>query len=178
MQEKDFIGYEYKTVSVKAKDRTKATDMYEAFGWEITNAAPAPFGGTALSMKRDRHIRHRQELNKLQRRAEDAFASVNGLERAKTLGARIFACIFGCFAALVLGGGMSLTMCIQDSIPAMAGGIALGIIGIALCIVNYFLYQKIAARKSAALLSVIDEAEEEFANILEQGNELLHTELI
>ena len=36
MQEKDFTTYEYKTVAVKAKDQSKAMDMYEAFGWEIT----------------------------------------------------------------------------------------------------------------------------------------------
>ena len=36
MQEKDFVSYEYRTKTVKSKDMTKATDMYEAFGWEVT----------------------------------------------------------------------------------------------------------------------------------------------
>ena len=39
MQEKDFVSYEYRTKTVKSKDMTKATDMYEAFGWEVTSAA-------------------------------------------------------------------------------------------------------------------------------------------
>lgn len=34
MQEKDFVSYEYRTKTVKSKDMTKATDMYEAFGWK------------------------------------------------------------------------------------------------------------------------------------------------
>ena len=33
MQDRDFVSYEYKTVTVKANQQTKAIDMYEAFGW-------------------------------------------------------------------------------------------------------------------------------------------------
>ena len=32
MQEKDFVSYEYRTKTVKAKDQTKAIDMYEEIG--------------------------------------------------------------------------------------------------------------------------------------------------
>ena len=178
MQEKDFISYEYKTVSVKAKDQTKAMDLYEAFGWEITGTASAATGNTTLSLKRDRHLTHKQELNKLERQAEDTFAAINGLERSKTLGASVFAYIFGCFAALVLGGGMSLTMLIEGSVPAMVGGIILGVVGIVLCSVNYVIYKKLVEKKTKALLPVIDQTEEKLANTLEKGNDLLRAEFI
>mgnify|MGYP006990189306 CR=1 FL=1 len=46
MQEKDFVSYEYRTKTVKAKDHTKAMDMYEAFGWEVTSTTPAIADGT------------------------------------------------------------------------------------------------------------------------------------
>ena len=55
MQEKDHVSYEYRTVSVKAKDKTRAMDLYEAFGWEVTGTSPA-LDGVTLSLKRDRHI--------------------------------------------------------------------------------------------------------------------------
>ena len=83
------------------------------------------------SLKRDRRQKHKQELTKLERQAEGTFETVNGLNRAKTAGASVFAYIFGCIATLVLGGGMCLTMLTQNNIPAFVGGIILGIAGIA-----------------------------------------------
>ncbi len=177
MQERDFVSYEYRTVSVKTKDQAKAMDIYEAFGWEVTGTSPA-LDGITLSLKRDRHIPHKQELNKLQRQAEDTFARIGGLERSKTQGASAFSYIFGCIAALILGGGMSLVMLVEGSIPALVGGIVLGIIGIVLCGVNYPIYKRLASQKTKALLPVIDETEEKLANLLERGNELLSAERI
>lgn len=178
MQEKDFVSYEYKTVTVKAKDQPKVMDMYEAFGWEITGAAPSVDGRLLLSLKRDRKLKHKQELSKLERQAEDVFETINGLERAKTFSGNIFAYVFGVVAALVLGGGMSLVMCIENSIPALGGGIALGIAGIVLCSINYPIYKKIVVKKMKQVLPVIDDNEEKLANILEKGNDLLCADLI
>ena len=90
----------------------------------------------------------------------------------------MFAYIFGCIAALVLGGGMCLVMLIEGSVPALIGGIFLGVAGLALCGVNYLIYKKLAAKKTRELLPVIDQTEEKLADILERGNELLRTELI
>ena len=177
MQEKDFVSYEYRTVSVKAKDQTRVMDLYEAFGWEVTGTSPA-LDGITLSLKRDRHIPHKQELVKLERQAEDTFSRIGGLERSKTQGASAFSYIFGCIAALILGGGMSLVMLVEGSIPALVGGIVLGIIGIVLCGVNYPIYKRLASQKTKALLPVIDETEEKLANLLERGNELLSAERI
>lgn len=177
MQEKDFVSYEYRTVSVKAKDQARVMDLYEAFGWEVTGTSPA-LDGITLSLKRDRHIPHKQELVKLERQAEDTFSRIGGLERSKTQGASAFSYIFGCIAALILGGGMSLVMLVEGSIPALVGGIVLGIIGIVLCGVNYPIYKRLASKKTKALLSVIDETEEKLANLLERGNELLSAERI
>lgn len=178
MQEKDFVSYEYKTVTVKAKDQTKAMDMYEAFGWEITATTPTVVGGVALSLKRDRKQKHKQELIKLERQAESISDTLNGLERSKTLGADIFAYIFGVIATLILGGGMCLVLLMGNSIPAIVGGSVLGIAGIALCAVNYLIYKKIVAKKIKQVLPVIDQTEENLANILEKGNDLLRADTI
>lgn len=178
MQEKDFILYEYKTKTVKAKDQTKAIDMYEAFGWEVTSTTPTAIDGVTLSLKRDRKQKHKQELTKLERQAEDTFETINGLHLAKTAGASVFAYIFGSIAALVLGGGMCLKMLIQNNIPAFAGGIILGVLGIALCGINYLIYKKLVTKKTKTLLPVIDDNEEKLANLLEKGNDLLKAEII
>ena len=178
MQEKDFVSYEYRTKTVKSKDMTKATDMYEAFGWEVTSAAHTAVDNTTLSLKRDRKQKHKQELSRLERQAEEIFGTINNLQRAKTLGASVFSYIFGCIAALLLGGGMSLIMLNQNNFAAVVGGIALGIAGIALCCVNYFIYKKMVEKKTGELLPIIDDNEEKLANILEKGNDLLKADLI
>lgn len=173
MQEKDFVSYEYATRTVKAKDQTRETDRYEAFGWEVTGTAPTGWDSVTLSLRRDRKLKHKQELARLERQSEAITATIDGLERSKTFGASVFACLFGVVAALVLGGGLCLTMLIEESLPALVGGIALGIVGIVLCGVNYPIYQKIAEKKTAQLLPVIDDNEEKLANLLEKGSELL-----
>lgn len=178
MQEHDFVSYEYATKTIKAKDLAKATDMYEAFGWEITANTPTAIDGVTLSLKRDRKQKHKQELNKLERQSEETLTQIARLESAKTLGASVFAYIFGCISALVLGGGMCLTMLIENNIPAIVGGIILGILGIALCSVNFFIYKKLAEKKTKQILPIIDETEEKFANLLEKGNELLKADII
>lgn len=178
MQEKDFVSYEYKTKTVKAKDQTKAIDIYEAFGWEVTSTTPTAIDGVTLSLKRDRKQKHKQELTKLERQAEDMFETINGLHRAKTAGASVFSYLFGCVAALILGGGMCLTMLIQNNIPAFASGILLGFLGIALCGINYFIYKKLVVKKTKTLLPIIDDDEEKLANLLEKGNDLLKSEII
>ena len=178
MQEKDFVSYEYRTKTVKAKDQSRAIDMYEAFGWEVTATTPTAVDGVTLSLKRDRKLKHKQELTKLERQAEDTFKTINGLNRAKTMGASIFAYIIGVIATLMLGGGMCLVMLIENNIPALAGGILLGVIGIVLFGINYVIYSKIAAKKTKEILPIIDDNEEKFANILEKGNDLLSADLI
>lgn len=178
MQEKDFVSYEYKTVSVNAKDQTRALDMYESFGWELTGTSTQAVGGVTLSFKRDRKLKHKQELTKLERQAEETFDAVNGLQRSKTLGASVFAYIFGSVAALILGGGMCLTMLVENSLFAFVGGIVLGVAGIVLCSVNYPIYSKMVAKKTKDVLPVIDQTEEKLANILEKGNDLLKADLI
>lgn len=178
MQEKDFISYEYKTVTVKAKDQARAMDMYEAFGWEITSTSASVLDGVTLSLKRDRKQMHKQELNKLERRAEETCATLDSLQRSKTMSAEVFAYIFGICAALVLGGGMCLVMLIENSIPALIGGIALGILGIVLCGLNYKFYKNIVAKKTKQVLPAIDDTEEKLSNLLEEGNDLLRAETI
>jgi hypothetical protein len=177
MQEKDFITYEYRTKTVKAKDRTRVMDMSEAFGWEVTGTTPT-IEGVTVSLKRDRKIKHKQELMKLERQADETFSAINKLNSAKTLTASVFAYIFGCIAALILGGVMCMTMLTENNVPAFVGGIVLGIAGIVLCSVNYLIYKKIEEKKTVQVIPLIDDNEEKLANILAKGNDLLNTDLI
>ncbi len=66
------------------------------------------------------------------------------LDRKAKRGAEIFAYTFGTVAALILGVGMCLSMHVIGSGTAwFVVGIIVGIIGLALCGVNYPIYKKL-----------------------------------
>lgn len=61
--------------------------------------------------------------------------------------ATIFTYTFGIVSALVLGTGMCLAMeIIASGLPAMIGGIAVGLVGILGCGINYPIYKKMLAK--------------------------------
>lgn len=168
-----FTSYEYMSKKAEIEEQSRVIDLYEAFGWELTGTTSAAMNEVTLSFKRDRKIPHKPELDRLQRRAEETRNNLRHLEKGKKSGANTFALVFGCLAVLVLGGGMSLVMTMQNSLPALIGGIALGIVGLVLCGVNYPIYRRLADKKTEQLLPVIDEQEEKLANLMEQANDLM-----
>lgn len=73
---------------------------------------------------------------------------LKALDRKARMPALIFAYIFGSVAALVLGVGMCLAMkvigtsVLSDTV-LMTVGVIVGCVGIALCIVNYYIYKAV-----------------------------------
>lgn len=70
------------------------------------------------------------------------------LDRKAKQTAEIFALIFGVVGALVLGTGMSFAMGVigNNSVTTMIIGIIIGILGIVLISINYFIYKKLLAK--------------------------------
>ncbi len=90
-----------------------------------------------------RHIRA-QYQPKTQTKAD----TLRALDRKVNLPALVFAYVFGSIGALVLGFGMCLAMnvlpsLIADFTVAMIVGVAIGVVGIVMVSVNYFIYLKI-----------------------------------
>lgn len=177
MENRDYISYEYKTKNVKLTDQTRMMDLYESFGWEVTQTNKA-VNGVLISFKRDRKLNHKQELSRLERKAEEYLDSLKHLEQSKTRGATIFAFTFGIICTLIFGGGMSMTLIENVKLSFMIIGIALGVIGMILCGMNYLIYKKMVEKKTKQVLPLIDEQDEQLANILEQGNDLLMKDII
>lgn len=61
--------------------------------------------------------------------------------------ANVFACVFGCLAAIIMGSGMSLVMTDIGAIIGIASpmvpGIVTGVIGMLMAIINYPIYKKL-----------------------------------
>ena len=84
---------------------------------------------------------------------------LKALDRKVKRPASIFAYVFGTIGALVLGTGMCLAMKIIGN--AMALGIVIGLVGILMVSVNYFIYKKILSSRKKKyqekVLSLTDE---------------------
>lgn len=77
-------------------------------------------------------------------RRETKVDELKALDRKVKRPAEIFAFIFGTIGALVLGFGMCLAMKVIGDMMAL--GIVVGVVGIAMVSVNYFIYKMIINR--------------------------------
>ena len=70
------------------------------------------------------------------------------LDRLAKRNAEIFALVFGIISSLVMGTGMSFAMGVigDNSTNSMIIGVVVGLIGIAMVSVNYFIYKKLLAK--------------------------------
>ena len=81
--------------------------------------------------------------------------------------AQVFAYIFGSVGAIIMGAGMSLVMTDMGStlgIGSMGPGIIIGIIGMAIAIVNYPIYKNMLAKRKAEYSNQILELSEKLMN--------------
>lgn len=76
--------------------------------------------------------------------------------------ANIFAYIFGCISALIMGTGMCLSMKVIGANLHIALGIVIGVVGIGLCVANYFIYKAVLKKRKSKyaeqILTLCDEA--------------------
>ena len=87
------------------------------------------------------------------------FDKLKELDKKVKRPAQIFAYVFGSVSSLVLGTGMCLAMKVIGN--AMALGIVIGVVGIALVSANYFIYKKIlSSRKNKYKNQVLALADE------------------
>ncbi|MEG0324451.1 MAG: hypothetical protein RR619_10670, partial [Raoultibacter sp.] len=64
----NFIGFEYKTIDAPRNLVSLYLDYFPSFGWEIEGSDFKAVGSrTNLSFKRNRKLKNKVEINKLQR---------------------------------------------------------------------------------------------------------------
>lgn len=75
------------------------------------------------------------------------------LDRKAKRPAEIFAIVFGVISSLILGIGMCLAMKVIPQLADMAWtmpvGIVVGLVGIGMCVANYFIYKAMVKRGKA-----------------------------
>lgn len=163
-----FIGYEYKEVDVPRDMEGAYVDGYTSFGWEVeTGSLPIPISSTALKMKRDRKIRNKAELTRLQRKFEADLEEIQKLERSKNVKASVVAYIVGIIGAAFMAGSVfaitadNIVLCIILAIPALIGWV-----------IPYFAYRKIESNTIKNITPIIDKKYDEVYEVCEKASKL------
>ena len=167
---KDFIGYEYRDVTVSRDLENMYADGYRNFGWNLEGCSGNTIGLYSITMKfkRDRKIRNKAELTRLQRQFDACISEISGMEKSKVSSASIVAYSIGLGGSAFLAGATfaflanMIPLCVILAIPGFAGWI-----------LPYFCYNNTFAKKNEKVAPLIDVKYDEIYEICEKANGLL-----
>jgi len=170
---RDYIGYDYKTVTVESDKVSMYLDAYENFGWLPDEAMPASqFVNTvALKLKRDRKILNKAELTRLQQHFEACIDEISALENSKTKMAAVYSIAIGLLGTAFMAGSVFavtaeppiIVLCVLFGIPGSIGWAA-----------PYFLFKFFVKKRTAGVNPLIEQKYDEVHEICEKGNALIH----
>lgn len=166
----NFVGYEYRDITVDRDMESMYADGYQNFGWTLDNTStPLPgLNSVTMKFKRDRKVRNKAELTRLQRQFDACINEIIGMEKSKKSTASIAAVTIGLIGTAFMAGavfsftGGIIPLCIVLAIPAFV------------CwVLPYFLYNTIFAKKTAKVAPLIDNKYDEIYEVCERANNLL-----
>lgn len=169
-KENGYVGYEYKDVTVKRNMESVYVDGYSNFGWSIEGAS-IPVGkvdSVTLKFKRDRKIRNKAELTRLQRQFDSCVSEILSLESSKYIKASAVAYVIGVVGTAFMAGSV-FTVTADKIIPT----IILAIPGFIGWIVPYLFYRKISSTKTEQVTPLIDQKYDEIYEVCEKANSLI-----
>ena len=156
-RDSEFLGYEYKELSVEQSRVSMYLDGYKNFGWIADDNFDLPKAGSVatLHLKRNRKIMNKMELTRLQRNFEACMNEIETLERSKT------AFMAGATFAAVASPPI-IWLCILLAVPGFSGWIA-----------PYFLYKKLVQKRTAKVVPLIEAIYDEIYDLCLKGSALL-----
>lgn len=166
----NYIGYEYKEITVDREKEGVYADGYPNFGWKLESGTDSIFGLSTVSLKfkRDRKILNKAELTRLQRQFESGVNAIEKLEQSKTRTAFITALAIGLTGTGFMAGatfaflaGM-IPLCIVLAIPAFIGWAA-----------PYFSFIKIRNKRINTITPLIEQQYDAIYEVCEKAHSLL-----
>ena len=168
--EKSFIGYEYKDVTVRRDMEVLYTDSYGSFGWKLEGANPSlSLTSVNLKFKRDRKIPNKAELTRLQREFESHVKVIEKLEDSKSIASSTAAYGIGLGGTALMAGatfsylaGM-IPLCVILAIPGFAAWGS-----------SYLTYLRIKKSKTEKVTPMIDREHDAIYEVCEKASGLAH----
>jgi hypothetical protein len=168
MNEKNFIMNEYLDVNVNQDLLPLCSDCYRALGWTILNTKNG-IGTVTMKLQRDRKIKNRTALCDLQRKCEEAFKSIECLEKSKTKNAMAASLGIGLTGTTFMAGSTfaylasMIPLCVILAIPGFIGWM-----------LPYFLYKKIEKQSINKTAPIIDQNYDVIYESCEKASNLLN----
>lgn len=165
-----FVGFEYKEVTIKKTMQPVYSDSYKSFGWILEGNSDSVGKPDYIKMKfkRDRKIRNKAELTRLQRMFDAYVSEILRFEGSKKTKAAVIAYVVGVIGtAFVAGSVFAVTAgkvgaCIVLAIPGFIGWI-----------IPYLLFRSISRKKTEQVNPLICQKYEDLYSVCEKANKLL-----
>lgn len=166
----NFVGYEYKSITVDCDMESMYADGYQNFGWMLKNTSNSQAGINTIAMKfkRDRKIRNKAELTRLQCQFDACCSEITRMKKSKNSHALTIALIVGLIGTAFLAGatfaylGGLIVLCIILALPGFIGWV-----------LPYFLYHSTYAKQAAKVDPLIEKKQDEIYEVCERANALL-----
>lgn len=172
-ENREFVSYEYKEVSVDRSIEPLYMDSYRNFGWQLTEKSGviAGIAFRTLKFRRDRKILNKAELTRLQRQFDACTNEILALEKSKTSHAKMVSLTLGIIGTAFMAGSVfavtaavpNIPLCVLLAVPAFIGWIF-----------PYFVYQNLAAKRTQRVEPLIEAKYDEIYEVCEKANGLLH----
>ena len=168
---REFMGYEYKNVTVKHEIADIYIDCFPYFGWILERKMSTLnwIKSITLKFKRDRKIINKIELTRLQREFESRIREIDKLTTSMNVNAVTMACIVGIIGTAFMAGATfafladMILLCIILAVPAFIGWI-----------IPYFCYVKILEKKTKKNEPLIEQQYDLMYEACEKANMLCH----
>jgi hypothetical protein len=165
----NFIGFEYMDVTVSRGMASLYADSYANFGYTLEGTAVpvGKYGAVTLKLKRDRKIKNKPELTRLQHRFDACVSEIETLERSKVIGASAAAYIIGVAGTALMAGSVFAWL---GSMPVLS--IILAVPAFAGWIVPYFCFVRLQSKKTAQVAPLIEKKYDEIYEVCERADSL------
>ena len=184
--ERGHVGYDYREITGPRELSSRCRDSYPGCGGEADPNHEAAAGGgrvprhspaagqretVTLCFRRNRSIRNKAELTRLQRNFDSCVAELQALERAKTASATIAALVAALTGTAFMAGA---TFAAVAEPPIIWLTILRAIPGCWGWILPVFLYRRLVRKRTAEIKPLQEQKYDEIDTICEKGSRLLH----
>lgn len=166
-----FTGYEYRDITVQKAMQSVYADSFGSFGWiaDGIGEAVGKVDSVVMKFKRDRKIRNKSELTRLQRQFEACTAEIVSLEKSKVTKAAGVAYAVGVIGCAFMAGSVfavtaeNIPLCVILAVPEFLGWIA-----------PYLIFRGISRKRTEVVNPLIDQKYDELYSVCEKANTLLN----
>ena len=171
LEKNSFTGYEYRDITVKKTMQSVYADSFGSFGWiaEGIGEAVGKVDSVVMRFKRDRKIRNKSELTRLQRQLEACTAEIVSLEKSKVTKAAAVAYVVGVIGCAFMAGSVfvvtagNIPLCVVLAVPGFLGWAA-----------PYLIFRSISRKRTEVVNPLIDQKYDELYSVCEKANALLN----